>query len=68
MPKPFDPDIEAQFQKMLDGMKAREDAKNGPGAFDQLARKGRLMMSKRADELTQEEAAFLDAPPPAQKQ
>ena len=65
LPKAFDPEVEAKLQKLLDDMKAREDAKHGPGAFDRTVRKGRLLMAKRADELTHEEAAFLASPPPA---
>jgi hypothetical protein len=68
MPIPFDLNTEAQLQQLLGWLRANEDARNGSGAFDRLARKGRLMMSKRADELTTEEAAFLDAPPPAKRQ
>jgi hypothetical protein len=68
MPIPFDQDIEAQLQQVLNRLRAKEDALNGPGAFDQPVRKGRILMSKRADELTAEEAAFLDAPPPAKRQ
>lgn len=65
---PFDPNIEAGLQALLNRLRANEDARNGPGAFDQSVRKGRILMSKRADELTAEEIAFLDAPPPAQRQ
>lgn len=68
MPIPFDTNTEAELQKLLNRLRTNEDARNGPGAFDQSVRKGRLLMSKRADELTAEEAAFLDAPPPAKRQ
>lgn len=68
MPKAFNPKVEAKLQKMLDGMREREDAKNGPGAFDHMQRKGRLLLTKTAAELTPEEAAFLEAPLPAQMQ
>lgn len=59
--------IEASFQTLLARLKAKEDAENGPGAFDHSVRRGRLMMSKKAHELTEEEAAFLRSPPPAQR-
>lgn len=64
MPIPFDPDIEADLAELLAQLRAKEDAENGPGAFDQMVEKGRIMMTKRPEELTPEEAAFLEAPPP----
>lgn len=67
-PKPFDPDLEASFAAVLARMKAREDAENGPGAFEHSVARGTLMMQKRADELTAGEAAFIDSPPPAKRQ
>lgn len=59
--------IEAEFQAILSRLKAKEDAENGPGAFDHSVQRGMLMMRKRADELTDEEAAFLRSPPPAKQ-
>ena len=61
-------EIEQGFQKLLARLKASEEAKNGPGSFEHSVRKGRLLMAKRADELTNEEAAFLQSPPPAKRQ
>jgi hypothetical protein len=60
MPKPFDPNVEAQLQVLLGRMKENEDAKNGPGSFDRHTARGKLLMSKRADEMTDSERAFLN--------
>lgn len=60
MPKPFDPKVEAELQAMLQRLKSNEDAKNGPGSFDRLRARGELMMSKRREELTDSERAFID--------
>lgn len=60
-------EIEAGFQRVLAQMKEREDAEHGPGAFDHSVRRGRLLMEKRADELTDEERAFLMSPPPSKR-
>ena len=60
MPKPFDPDQEAKFQRILDRLKANDEAKHGPGHFEKMVQRGTLMMTKRADELTPTERAFLD--------
>ncbi|KPU83852.1 hypothetical protein JI58_07220 [Marinosulfonomonas sp. PRT-SC04] len=68
MPIPFDDNIEAGFQRVLARLKAKEDAENGAGAFDHSVQRGQLLMQKRADELTPEEAAFLNSPPPAKRQ
>lgn len=68
MPKPYDPNVEAGLQKLLDRLRTKEDAKNGPGAFDALTNKGRILMDKHADDLTDEERAILDAPPPSRRQ
>tara|TARA_R110000744_G_scaffold121840_1_gene226670 strand:+ start:270 stop:482 length:213 start_codon:yes stop_codon:yes gene_type:complete len=67
MPIPFDDEIEAGFKRTLERLKANEDAKNGPGAFDHSVKRGQLLMQKRADELTPEETEFLKSPPPAKQ-
>jgi hypothetical protein len=64
---PFDDEIEAGFQRTLARLKATEDAENGAGAFEHSVKRGQLMMQKRADELTPEEAEFLKSPPPKQQ-
>lgn len=64
MPMPFDDEIEADFKRVLERMKVKEDAENGAGAFEHSVQRGKLMMRKRADELTDEEQAFLAAPAP----
>jgi hypothetical protein len=56
----FDPNVEAQLQTLLQRLKANEDAKNGSGSFDRLTARGKLMMSKRASDLTETERAFLN--------
>jgi hypothetical protein len=68
MPIPFDQRKEDSLKRFLDKLKADEDAKNGPGAFDHKVKRGQLLMQKRADELTPEEAAFIKSPPPAKQQ
>ncbi len=60
-------ETEAALQKLLNRLRANEDAKNGPGAFDHSVRRGKLLMTKRAEELTDEERAILDTPPPAKQ-
>jgi len=50
----MDDKIEARFQAMLKRLKA-----NNPD-FDRNVERGKLMMRKRADELTDTERAFLD--------
>lgn len=55
MPEP----TEADFDALLAKMKANADAKHGPGYFEQTVERGKLMMAKRADELTPTERAFL---------
>ena len=67
MPIPFDPDVEAKLQAMLSRMRSNHEAKHGPGAFEQSVRKGRILLTKRADELTPEKRAILDVPPPAKQ-
>lgn len=62
-----DDPMEAALQALLARLKAKEDAKNGPGAFDHSVRQGMILMTKKAHELTDEERAVLDAPPPAQR-
>jgi hypothetical protein len=64
MAMPFDDEIEAGFQRTLARLKANEDAKYGDGAFDHSVKRGQLLMQKRADQLTTEEAEFLKSPPP----
>ena len=64
MPIPFDDEIKAGFQRTLARLRAREDEKHGAGAFEHSVQRGQLMMLKRADQLTPEEAAFLASPPP----
>lgn len=61
-------EIEAGLQRVLARLKEREDAKNGPGAFDHSVRQGQILLRKRADDLTPEEKAFLQSPPPAKRQ
>jgi hypothetical protein len=57
---PFnDDEIEANFQQILARLKATEDAKNGEGSFDRSVKRGQLLMQKRSDQLTTEEAEFL---------
>lgn len=58
---------EAELQRFLSRLKAREDARCGPGSFEHMQAKGRLMLSKRAEDLTEEEAAFLASPPPKER-
>lgn len=58
---------DADFRAVLDRMKAKADAENGPGAFEHSVRRGQLLMSKRADELTEAEREFLRSPPPAKQ-
>ena len=60
-------EIEASLMKTLARLKAAEDAKNGAGAFDHSVKRGQLLMRKRADELTAEEAEFLRSPPPSKQ-
>jgi hypothetical protein len=67
MPIPFDDKINAGFERLLAKLKANEDAKNGPGAFDHSVARGKLMMEKKASELTPEEAEFLKSPPPSKQ-
>lgn len=59
MPKPFDPEQETKFATLLAKMKVNDEAKYGPGHFDLMAERGKLLMTKRADELTDSERAFL---------
>lgn len=67
MPEQDDIDWEAFFLAIRDYLKEQEDRVNGPGAFDQMVKKGEIMMTKRPEELTPEERAFLEAPPPAKQ-
>jgi hypothetical protein len=55
------------LKRLLDKLKADEDDKNGPGAFDHSVKRGQLLMQKRANELTPEETEFLKSPPPAKQ-
>lgn len=66
-PLDFDPDTEAAFERMLENLLAKEDERNGPGAGEHMLKKGQLVMAKRADELTEEEKAFLNSPAPAKR-
>ena len=59
---------EAALQATLARLKSRHEAQHGPGSFEQSVRKGRVLMTKKAHELTPEERALLDAPPPAKQQ
>jgi hypothetical protein len=67
MPIPFDDEIEARFMRTLARLKANEDARNGPGAFDHSVMRGQILIQKRAEELTPEETEFLKSPPPAKQ-
>ena len=58
---------EQGLNDLLAKLRSNHEAKNGPGSFSQMVQKGRLMMAKKAHELTEEEAAFLRAPPPAKQ-
>jgi hypothetical protein len=58
-----DDDREAQLVTFLAKMRAKEDAENGPGAFDRCIARGKLLIEKRADELTPSERDFLRPQP-----
>ncbi len=64
MPIPFNEKTEAGLQALLDKLRGNHEAKHGPGSFAQTVAKGRVLMAKRADELTDDERALLDAPRP----
>lgn len=68
MPIPFNDKTEAELQEVLKRLRSKHEAQNGAGSFDQTIRKGLLMMKKKSHELTPEEQALLDAPPPAKQQ
>ncbi len=59
--------IEQGLGDLLARLRSNHEATHGPGSFAQAVQKGRLMMAKKAHELTEGEAAFLRAPPPAKQ-
>lgn len=63
MPGPNEEDL----KRDLDRLREREDALNGPGAFEHSLRQGRILIEKRLDEMTEAEIAFLHAPPPSRR-
>lgn len=60
-------DTEAGLEALLAKLKRNCEAENGPGSFEHLVRRGRLMMAKHEKDLTDEERAFLRSPPPAKQ-
>ncbi|MFD0979278.1 hypothetical protein [Tropicimonas aquimaris] len=60
--------IEASLRTVLDRMKARQDTEEGAGAFDHSVKKGLLILSKRKEDMSPDDLALQQSPPPARRQ
>jgi hypothetical protein len=59
---------EDQLKRLRDRLKANCEAEHGPGSFDSFTSRGRIMMAKRDDELTEAEREFIRSPLPNKRQ
>lgn len=59
---------EKGLQDTIARLRALEDARNGPGAYDHMVRKGMIILSgRRPEHLTESEKALFEAPFPSQR-